>query len=196
MTSELMTLIRNWFDTSLKAGERYPYTGIFSTLCHGKPAQRAITIRGFSERGLVFFGDERSAKGNQLHDDPSSALHFLSLTRGAQLQLQGVTTIIHDDKTLPKHWASRSEAYKIGVLASRQSETAACAEDIDQAFAQAAATLMTNPEVGPPPYYCAFVFEPTAAEFWTADELRRHDRRRITQSPTQPDVYEEELLWP
>src|ERR1700730_11877003 len=55
----------------------------------GKPAARIVLLRGFDERGFVFFSNRTSRKGRELAADPRAALVFYWAELDRQVRVEG-----------------------------------------------------------------------------------------------------------
>ena len=57
----------------------------------GRPAARTVLLKGFDERGFVFYTNFSSRKGRQLAANPQAALlfHWRHLGEGVQVKIEG-----------------------------------------------------------------------------------------------------------
>src|SRR4051812_34885054 len=66
-----------WFEEAVKAEARDPNAMTLATAsAEGVPSARIVLLKGFDERGFVFFTDYRSRKGTELAENPRAALVF------------------------------------------------------------------------------------------------------------------------
>src|SRR6185312_17087396 len=66
-----------WFNEALKARVPEPNAMTLATASEeGAPSARVVLLKGFDERGFVFFTDYRSQKGRELELNPRAALAF------------------------------------------------------------------------------------------------------------------------
>src|SRR5919202_998223 len=72
-----MVEFARWFEESLKAEVQEPNAMTLATAsADGAPSARIVLLKGFDERGFVFFTDYRSRKGMELEVNPRAALVF------------------------------------------------------------------------------------------------------------------------
>ena len=86
----------------------------------GLPDVRMVLLKGFDERGAVFYTNMDSQKGRQLDASPKAALlfHWKSLHR--QVRLRGAVERVSEAEADAYH-ATRSRLSQLGAWASKQS---------------------------------------------------------------------------
>ena len=86
----------------------------------GRPSARVVLLRGIDERGLVFFTNLGSRKGEELAENPHAAavLHWWEL--GRQVRIEGVVEQVERDESAA-YWATRPRASRVAAWASPQS---------------------------------------------------------------------------
>ena len=86
----------------------------------GLPNARMVLLKGFDERGFVFYTNVDSAKGRELDRHPKAALvfHWKSLNR--QVRLRGPVEPV-DAAEADAYFATRPRLAQIGAWASKQS---------------------------------------------------------------------------
>jgi pyridoxamine 5'-phosphate oxidase len=55
----------------------------------GKPSARIVLLKGFDEKGFVFFTNYQSKKGKELEDNPHAALVFFWKELERQVRIEG-----------------------------------------------------------------------------------------------------------
>lgn len=145
----------------------------------GLPDVRVVLLKGLDPRGLVFYTNAESAKGEQLRANPQAAavLHWKSL--GRQIRARGPVTPVTPEES-DAYFASRHRDSRIGAVASRQSRPLT---DRPTLMAEVAA-LSAQYEDGPvprPEHWRGFRIEPLQLEFWQNGAYRLHDRVRFTR---------------
>src|ERR1700729_1076456 len=80
-----------WFEESVRsAGDREPNAMTLATADReGRPAARIVLLKGFDERGFVFFTNYESRKGRDLAQNPRAALNFHWPWLERQIQIEG-----------------------------------------------------------------------------------------------------------
>lgn len=147
--------------------------------CDGLPDARMVLLKSYDERGLVFFTNERSAKGMQLAENAQAAvvLHWERLCR--QVRARGAVLPI-DPAESDAYFARRPRGSRLGAVASRQSEPLADRETL-LLEVDAVTTRFEGRPVLRPSHWKGFRLVPVAFEFWRGRGYRLHDRIRFTQ---------------
>src|SRR6202022_4090393 len=87
----------------------------------GKPAARIVLLRGFDERGFVFFSNRTSRKGRELAADPRAALVFYWAELDRQVRVEGSVEWTSDAES-DAYFRSRPRGHQLSAWASSQSE--------------------------------------------------------------------------
>ncbi|MDF2600697.1 MAG: pdxH [Methylobacterium brachiatum] len=146
----------------------------------GLPDVRMVLLKGFDERGFVFYTNVQSAKGEELAQNPQAALvlHWKSLRR--QVRARGPVSPVTPEEA-DAYFESRRRESRLGAIASQQSRPLA-----DRAALMAEVTeLAARYENGPiprPEHWTGFRIAPVALEFWQNGDYRLHDRVRFTRA--------------
>jgi pyridoxamine 5'-phosphate oxidase len=132
-----------------------------------------LLLKGFDERGFVFFTGLHSRKGRELGENPRGALLFH--WAGRQVRVEGRVERVSDEEA-DAYWATRPVASRRSAAASRQSEPIESRE----ALAARVADIPADP--ARPDHWGGFRLEPHAFEFWEHRDDRLHDRHRWTRT--------------
>lgn len=142
----------------------------------GAPSVRMVLMKGFDERGFVFFTGYESRKGGELAANPRAALLFHWDPVGRQVRVEGPVARVADDET-EAYFHTRPRGAQIAALASRQSRPLASREELE-ARVEALERELDGTEVPVPPHWGGFRLAPETYEFWQHRESRLHDRFR------------------
>src|SRR5205085_559939 len=75
VTSAPFDRVQQWLDEARASGLLGWDMAVVATATpDGHPSARAVLLRGFDDRGFVFFTDTRSRKGRELAANPHAAL--------------------------------------------------------------------------------------------------------------------------
>ena len=78
LLNDPVEMFRRWFALAKKARLHQPNAFSIATATpDGVPSSRMVLLKGFDERGFVFYTNYRSDKGRQLAENPHAALLFL-----------------------------------------------------------------------------------------------------------------------
>ena len=140
----------------------------------GMPSQRMVLLKGYDERGFVFYTNHESRKGEQLLGQPKAALlfHWKSLRR--QVRVEGPVETVSDEEA-DAYFASRPKRSQIGAWASQQSRTLAGRFELEKRVARFGAKYAVG-AVPRPPHWSGFRVLPLRIEFWKDGAFRLHDR--------------------
>lgn len=145
----------------------------------GRPSARVVLLRGIDERGLTFFTNRASRKGDELRLSPHAALvlHWWELDRQVRVEGGVEETSFEDSEA---YWRSRPRASRIAAWASPQSEVLTGRADLEKRVAKAEARF-EGAEVPLPPFWGGYRVVPDVIEFWRHDDDRLHDRIRYVR---------------
>jgi pyridoxamine 5'-phosphate oxidase len=172
---EPLRLFAAWFEEARRAEPADANAMTLATVdADGLPNARMVLMKGFDERGFVFYTNTDSAKGRELRDNPKAALtfHWKSLAR--QVRLRGPVEPVADGEA-DAYFASRPRLAQIGAWASKQSAPL----ESRIAFEKAIAVAMAKYAIGTvprPPNWSGYRLTPLTMEFWHDRPYRLHDR--------------------
>src|SRR5690606_26930840 len=84
-------LFEKWFEEAVGSQILDPYAMIISTVSkEGKPSNRVVYLRDISEKGLVFYTNYESHKGNDLDANKNISCLFFWGELERQIRIEGV----------------------------------------------------------------------------------------------------------
>lgn len=140
----------------------------------GRPSARVVLLKGFDERGFVFYTNLESRKGRDLIANPYAALCFHWMPLEQQVRVEGRIEKVSDAEA-DAYFATRPRGAQIGAWASKQSRTLATREELE-ARVKAVEEKFAGREVPRPPFWSGFRVIPERLEFWQSRQSRLHDR--------------------
>jgi pyridoxamine 5'-phosphate oxidase len=142
----------------------------------GRPSARMVLLRGLDERGLVFFTDYRSRKGEELEANPRAALTFYWGELERQVRIEGTVTRTSVAES-EEYYRTRPVGSRLGAWVSHQSRPIGSREVLETGLAEVERRF-SGADVPLPPYWGGYRVRPESFEFWQGRESRLHDRIR------------------
>lgn len=174
---------QTWFDQALKAQLPEPNAMTLATVGpDGRPSTRIVLIKGFDARGIVWYTNYDSRKGQELAHLPCAALqfHWVELERVVRIEGRVEKTSAEESDA---YFATRPLDSRLGAWASPQSQVIASRAVLVTGAAKAAARFALNPPR--PAHWGGYRLVPDRWEFWQGRKSRLHDRLRYRFQPGQ-----------
>jgi pyridoxamine 5'-phosphate oxidase len=164
-----------WFREAGESGMRAPEAVAVATATpEGAPSVRMVLMKGFDERGFVFYSNYESRKGVELLDNPRAALLFHWDTLGRQVRIEGPVERMGSEDS-ERYIRSRPRGSQLSALASPQSQPVESRNELERLVAELAA-LNEEGELPLPEHWGGYRVYPERYEFWQHRDDRLHDR--------------------
>ena len=166
----------SWLQQAIEAHLPEPNAMTLATVgSDGRPSTRIVLIKGVDERGLCWYTNFNSRKGQELAANPVAALQFHWVELERVVRIEGRVERVADAEA-DAYFASRPLDSRIGAWASPQSQVISTrAVLVAQAARYAAQFALSPPR---PPHWGGFRLVPDCWEFWQGRKSRLHDRLR------------------
>jgi pyridoxamine 5'-phosphate oxidase len=174
-----LTQLSRWLETARAAGEPMPEAmAVATATTEGRPSSRMVLLRGIDHRGLVFYTDRESDKGQDLKTNPfAAALFHWFLPVHRQVRVTGAVEEVDDDLS-DAYWRARPRGARLSAVASHQSEVVTGRAVLEQRMAELAATLPEEEGPPRPERWGGYRIGPEVVELWEEGADRLHDRLR------------------
>ena len=171
---------QEWFQAAHSVGLPEPSAAALATVgSDGQPSVRMVLARGVDERGIVFYTNFQSRKGQELGSGRLSGVkaslcfYWPPLTR--QVRIEGVADPISEAEA-DAYWATRPRQHQVAAWASPQSQVLPGGRaDLERRFSEMDQRLPRE-NVPRPPYWSGFRVTPSQIEFWEGRANRLHER--------------------
>ena len=174
--SDPLKQFERWLNEAIHSEVPEPNAMTVATVASNmRPSTRVVLIKGYDERGIVWYTNYDSRKGKELAGNPFAALqfHWVELERVARIE--GRMEKISDAES-DAYFHSRPLDSRIGAWASPQSQVIDGRTVLVTNAAKYAAQFMLNPPR--PPHWGGYRLVPDEWQFWQGRRSRLHDRLR------------------
>ena len=145
-----------------------------------RPTTRVVLIKGYDERGIVWYTNYQSQKGRQLAGNPYAALQFHWVELERVVRIEGLVEKVGDAES-DAYFHSRPLDSRIGAWASPQSDVIESRTVLVTNAAKYGAQFLLRPPR--PPHWGGYRLKPDSWQFWQGRKSRLHDRLRYSLQP-------------
>ena len=164
-----------WWEEALRSDIDEVNAMVLSTVSSGgRPSSRVVLLKGYDDRGFVFFTNYESRKGNEIGANPDVSLLFFWKELERQVRIEGSCSKVSEEES-DAYFATRPEGSKVGAWASPQSRKVESRNLIEENL-RAVSERFHGMALPRPPHWGGYRVSPRAFEFWQGRESRLHDR--------------------
>lgn len=172
-----------WLKEAIQAEIPEPNAMTLATVASNlRPSTRVVLIKGYDARGIVWYTNYDSRKGQELAGNPFAALQFHWVELERVVRIEGRVEKISDAES-DAYFASRPLDSRIGAWASPQSQVIESRTTLVANAAKYGAQFLLQPPR--PPNWGGYRLVPDQWEFWQGRKSRLHDRLRYSLNAGQ-----------
>lgn len=176
--SDPMQQFGQWLNDAITAQVPEPNAMTLATVASDlRPSTRIVLIKGYDERGICWYTNYESRKGQELAGNPFAALQFHWVELERVVRIEGIVSKLSDTES-DAYFHSRPLDSRIGAWASPQSQVIPGRTVLVANAAKFGAKFMLNPPR--PPHWGGYRLQPDSWQFWQGRKSRLHDRLRYT----------------
>ena len=173
-------LFDNWMEEAKKTEPNDPNAVALATSSKNNvPSVRMVLLKDFNQHGFIFYTNFNSQKGNELKENPNSAMcfHWKSLLR--QIRISGTITQV-EDNIADQYYNSRVYDSRIGAWASKQSKELKNRDELENSIKEFKKKFNDEDNVPRPSHWSGWNLSPNRIEFWLDGDNRIHERLNYT----------------
>jgi pyridoxamine 5'-phosphate oxidase len=181
MAADPYTQFDEWFSAVVESGIDEPNAFVLSTATtSGRPSGRAVLMKGFDDRGLVFYTGLGSRKSVEIEANPWAAATFVWTPLHRQVRFEGSVRAV-EAELADAYFATRPRGSQIAAHASRQSTPIESREELDRRYVALDAGFGDDP-IPRPESWGGWRLAAESVEFWQGQPNRFHDRVRYSKA--------------
>lgn len=168
--------LRRWFEAAHES-TALPNPNAMSVATidpDGRPSVRVVLCRGFDARGVVFYTNRESRKGEALRVHPRACANFHWDPLDRQVRIEGAVTQASDEES-DAYWQSRPRENRINACASQQSRPVATRAALEAAVRELEERFAGR-DIPRPAHWGGYRIALERIEFWQGHRHRLHDR--------------------
>ena len=167
-----------WLKEAIASNVPEPNAMTLATVASNlRPSTRVVLVKGYDERGIVWYTNYDSRKGQELAGNPYAALQFHWVELERTVRIEGTVEKVSAEES-DVYFHSRPLDSRIGAWASPQSQVIPNRTVLVTNAAKFGAQFLLKPPR--PPHWGGYRLVPDNWQFWQGRKSRLHDRLRYT----------------
>jgi len=168
-------LFEKWIGEAIDGKVSEPTAMVLSTVSEDhKPSSRVVLLKHFTKEGFHFFTNYNSRKGREIKANSQVALLFFWPELEREVRVEG-RAAFSPTSLSDQYFSERPFESQISAIVSRQSETVANREELEQLWKIKEAASQ-GAKLERPAEWGGYFIQPERIEFWQGRPNRLHDR--------------------
>lgn len=173
LPADPLMLMQQWIAEAVNRNHPEPLAFVLATVgTSGIPSSRVVLLKQLTDKGLIFFSNYKSRKGEEIELNRQVAALFFWPLLERQLRVEGEIEKTPDSVS-DSYFNERPEESRLAAIISPQSQPIPSRQWLEQAFKEARKNLQ---EIRRPAHWGGYLIVPHRIEFWQGRPNRLHDR--------------------
>jgi len=177
-----------WFAEAVEFSKYDPNAMVLSTVNNGVPSGRVVLLKGYDERGFVFYTNYDSDKSADIGQNPAVCLTFHWPEVFRQCRIQGKAERITDEES-DVYFYSRPKESNFSAIASPQSKRIESRKELEERLKEVKEKYSGDAALIRPENWGGYRVIPSKIEFWQGRTSRLHDRIVFEKSGARWEKY-------
>lgn len=174
-------LFSKWLEEATVVKEHEPNAMCLATVNEAaRPSARFVLLKGFDNKGFVWYTNYSSRKAKHLGHTPFAALTFWWPTLQRSVRIEGKVEMV-DASESDIYFESRPPESRLGAWTSNQSSVLESRDELEEKWESLQEEYLDGQgkavkNIARPPNWGGYRLSPDRVEFWKGRTARLHDR--------------------
>jgi pyridoxamine 5'-phosphate oxidase len=185
-------LFRRWFETAVNSNiPEVNAMTLATATTEGLPSARTVLLKGFDEKGFVFYTNYLGRKATEMDANQNVALLIFWRELERQVRIEGIVEKVSAAES-DEYFHSRPLESRLSAIVSKQSMPIESRQHLEKLWVDFLKENENKP-INRPEYWGGYRVLPLKIEFWQGRSNRLHDRIRYFK---EGNVWKIERLQP